>query len=332
MARRLHKVESSFLQTVKNNNLIVQGDRIVVGVSGGPDSTTLLSCLVEYKKKVNFEIVVAHVNHLIREESTDDEKYVENMCEKLKVKCYIKRVEVEQLAREQKRSTEEMGRMVRYEFFNEIARKENANKIAIAHNMNDNAETILLNLIRGSGLDGLEGIQPLQYGKFIRPLINCERKDIEDYCEKNKLNPQIDKTNKENIYTRNKIRNILIPEIQKINPNIIQNLSQTSKIVAENNEVIDLDVTSTFNAIVHIENNQALIQLKDFNCLQTYIKKKLIILAIEKLSGNRRNIEKTNIDDIIKLAENGIGNKYIQINKIIRAEVKNKILYIHRLL
>ena len=170
MAKRLHKVESTFIQTVKDNNLIEQGDRIVVGVSGGPDSTTLLSCLVEYKKKINFEIIVAHVNHLIREESTDDEKYVENMCEKMQVKCYTKRIDVEQIANEQKRSTEEMGRMLRYEFFDEIAKKENANKIAIAHNMNDNAETVLLNLIRGSGLEGLEGIQPLQYTHFRYPM------------------------------------------------------------------------------------------------------------------------------------------------------------------
>ena len=180
MAKRLNIVEEKFLDTIKNNNLINSGDKIVVGVSGGPDSLTLLTLLNKYKSKFNYEIIVAHVNHLIRKDSRDDEQNG--------IKFYCKRVNVQEIAKQQKKGEEEVGRNERYKFFDEICEKENANKIAIAHNMNDNAETMLLNLIRGTGLNGLEGIQPSQYNnRFIRPLINCNRNEIEDFCKENKI-------------------------------------------------------------------------------------------------------------------------------------------------
>ena len=210
MAKRLDKLEQNFLDTIKENNLINKGDVIVVGVSGGPDSITLLTCLNKFKDYFEIKIICAHINHLIRKDSTEDEQYVENMCKNMGIKCYVKRADVEKIAKEQKKGSEEVGRKIRYDFFDEVARKENANKIAIAHNMKDNAETMLLNIIRGSGLTGLEGIQAEEYGKYIRPLINCTREEIEEYCEKNNLQPRIDSTNKENIYRRNIIRNKLL--------------------------------------------------------------------------------------------------------------------------
>lgn len=322
MAKRLNIVEEKFLDTIKNNNLINSGDKIVVGVSGGPDSLTLLTLLNKYKSKYNYEIIVAHVNHLIRKDSTDDEQFVENYCKKNGIKFYCKRVNVQEIAKQQKKGEEEVGRNERYKFFDEICEKENANKIAIAHNMNDNAETMLLNLIRGTGLNGLEGIQPSQYNnRFIRPLINCNRNEIEDFCKENNLEPRIDSTNKENIYKRNIIRNKLIPFLKELNPNIIETLSRTSVIIAENNEFIQKEAQKNFNKITELKSNLVEIDLKDFNKMPIAMRKAIIQLSIDKLNGNIRNISKKNIDDIIKLAENNIGNKYI-IYKNIKAEVK----------
>lgn len=322
MAKRLNIVEEKFLDTIKNNNLINSGDKIVVGVSGGPDSLTLLTLLNKYKSKFNYEIIVAHVNHLIRKDSTDDEQFVENYCKKNGIKFYCKRVNVQEIAKQQKKGEEEVGRNERYKFFDEICEKENANKIAIAHNMNDNAETMLLNLIRGTGLNGLEGIQPSQYNnRFIRPLINCNRNEIEDFCKENNLEPRIDSTNKENIYKRNIIRNKLIPFLKELNPNIIETLSRTSVIIAENNEFIQKEAQKNFNKITELKSNLVEIDLKDFNKMPIAMRKAIIQLSIDKLNGNIRNISKKNIDDIIKLAENNIGNKYI-IYKNIKAEVK----------
>ena len=324
MATRLDILEEKFLNTIKKDNLIETGDKIVVGVSGGPDSITLFECLNKYKGKLKCEIIVAHINHLIRKDSTEDEKFVENACRKNNIPCYIKRAEILKLAEEEKKGTEEVAREVRYKFFDEIAEKEGANKIAIAHNMNDNAETLLLNLIRGCGLSGLEGIQSKEYSKYIRPLINCKREEIEEYCNKNNLNPRIDYTNKENIYKRNRIRNELIPYLKELNPNIIDNLSKLSKIVKDENIYINKEVENIYNRISNRSLGKIEIDLKSFQKLEDAIKQNLIIYTITKLTGSARNIEKTHIDDIIKMCNKNIGNKYITPNKNIKIVIKNK--------
>ena len=197
-------MKEKVLETIKKYNLIEAGDKIVLGVSGGPDSISMLDILRQLKKEIGFEIYVAHINHMIREEAIDDEKYVQNYCEKNNIEFYAKRIDVPQIANSKKIGTEEAGRKVRYEFFEEILQKTGSNKIAIAHNKNDKIETIIMHLLRGSGLSGLKGIEPIRDNKYIRPLIECERQEIEKYCEENKLVPRIDKTNFENDCTRNK--------------------------------------------------------------------------------------------------------------------------------
>ena len=329
MARRLDIIEEKFLNTIKEHNLINSGDKIVIGVSGGPDSITLLTCMNKYKDKLGCEIIVAHVNHLIRKDSTDDEKYVEKICENSQIKFYKKRIEILKLAEEQKKGTEEVGRTERYKFFDEVAKEEGANKIAIAHNMNDNAETMLLNLIRGTGMNGLEGIQPVEYKKYIRPLINCSRDEIEAYCDKYNLKPRIDSTNKENIYKRNIIRNKLIVELKELNPNIVETLSRTSKIIRAENEYIVKQAKKIFEEIAIYNRNQKKLgkiefEVKNFNTLDEVIKQKIVFITIEKMLGSTRNIEKNNIDDVIKMAQRNIGEKYILLNKNIKVLIKNK--------
>ena len=349
MAKRLDKLEQNFLDTIKENNLINKGDVIVVGVSGGPDSITLLTCLNKYKDYFEIKLICAHINHLIRKDSTEDEQFVENVCEKMGIKCYVKRAEVEKIAKEQKKGSEEVGRKIRYDFFDIIAKKENANKIAIAHNMNDNAETMLLNIIRGSGMQGLEGIQAEEYGKYIRPLINCSREDIEEYCEKYNLQPRIDSTNKENIYRRNIIRNKLLLEIKELNPNIVQSLSNLSKIVKVQNMHIKNEVENIYNKIATEELNTSNLQnknnssmqktnnevgseslgkieldLPEFQKLDLGVQQNLVLYTISKLLGSTRNIEKVNVDDIIEMCRRNVGNKYMYPNKNLKILVKNK--------
>ena len=324
MAKRLDKLEQNFLDTIKENNLINKGDVIVVGVSGGPDSITLLTCLNKYKEYLGITVICAHVNHLIRVDSTEDEQYVENMCEKMGIKCYVKRENIEELAKEQKKGTEEVGRKIRYDFFDEIAKKENANKIAIAHNMNDNAETMLLNIIRGTGMQGLEGIQAEEYGKYIRPLINCAREEIEEYCEKNNLQPRIDSTNKENIYKRNIVRNKILPQMKEINPNIVENLSRLSKIIKSENSYIKNEVKNIYNRIATLSLGKIEIDIHEFQKLELSLKQNLILYAINQIAGSTRNIEKIDIDDIIKMSERNVGKKYMLINKNLKVLIENK--------
>ena len=332
-------MKQKVIETIKKYNLIEEGDKIVIGVSGGPDSITLLNILKELKENneldIKFDISVAHINHLIRKEATSDEEYVKKYCQNNNIECFIKRVKVEEIAKQEKIGTEEAGRNIRYEFFNEILKKTNSNKIAIAHNKNDNAETILMNLLRGSGSKGLKGIEAKR-DNIIRPLIECNRLEIEEYCEKNNLKPRIDKTNEENIYTRNKIRNLLIPYIEKeFNPNIIETLDRLSKVIKEENDYLEKTVKETYKEILVEEdkkNKQIILDLKKFNNLEKVIKNRIVLYTINKLFGNNKGIEKKHIDDIIKLCSNNIGNKYLIPNKKIKILVKNKkIFYISNL-
>ena len=237
-------------QTIKKYNLINSGDNIVIGVSGGPDSICLLHILNELKNELGINIFVAHINHMIRAEADEETEYVKGMCKKMDVECYVQKVDVQKQATEQKLGTEEMGRNVRYSFFEEVAKKTNSNKIATAHNSNDKVETVLMNILRGSGLSGLKGIEAIRDGKFIRPLIEIEREDIEKYCEENKLNPKYDKSNNENIYRRNKIRNEVIPYIKKeFNENIVKTINRLSEVATEESEYLEKLTEQEFNRI-----------------------------------------------------------------------------------
>lgn len=312
-------------------NLIKDGDKIVLGVSGGPDSICMLDMMRELKeeKNINFEIYVAHVNHMIREEAIEDEKYVQNYCLKHNIKFFVKRVDVQKIANDKKIGTEEAGRKVRYDFFEEVLQKTGSNKIAIAHNKNDKIETIIMHLLRGSGLSGLKGIEPIRDNKYIRPLIECERQEIEQYCEDRKLQPRIDKTNFENEYTRNKIRNILIPYIKKeFNPNIIQTLSRLSEVATDESNYIDLQTQKIYNKLL-IEklDKQIILKLKEFNQQENVIQKRLVLKTIKELNGSTDKIEKIHIEDIIKLCTNNIGNKYLTPNKNLKILVKDKKIF-----
>ena len=317
-------------ETIKKYKLIENGDKIILAVSGGPDSISMLDILykIQQNKKNNFEIIVAHVNHMIREEAMEDAIYVKDFCEKRNIEFYLKSIDVKKIANNNKIGTEEAGRKERYKFFDELAKKINANKIAIAHNKNDNVETVFMHILRGTGINGLKGIEPKR-GMYIRPLIECERKEIEEYCEENNLEPRIDKTNFENIYTRNKIRNVVIPYVQKeFNQNIIQTIDRLSKLVIEEEEYMDKQVKKVFNDLLLFEGEKEIqIDLKKFNMQEKVIKSRLILYTITRIFGSSEGIEKIHIEDIIKLCGNNIGNKFLTPNKNIKILVKNHKIY-----
>ena len=367
-------LEEEVLTTIKKYNMINDGDKVVIGVSGGPDSITLLNVLNKFKEKLNIKIYVAHINHSIRKEADEETEYVREFCKKIDVEFFFKKIDVEQEAKKLKIGTEEAGRNIRYAFFEEVAKKVGANKIATAHNSNDNAETVLMNIIRGTSISGLKGIEKMRDNKFIRPLIETTRATIEEYCRIEKLSPRYDKSNKENIYTRNKIRNLLIPYIQKeFNPNIIEGINRLSNIAEEEECFINSMVEEEYKRIVIVEKNnntkpnntnyivqkskkqnanniiekiekdvittniakteeeeiRAILNLKEFNELDNVIKSRLILYTISKLYGGAVGIEKIHIDDIIKLCENNIGNKYLTPRKGIKIYVKKgKIFFL----
>ena len=316
-------LKEEVLKTIETYNLIEKNDKIVIGVSGGPDSICLLHVLYGLKEKLGIEIVVAHVNHMLRDVADLETEYVQKFCKKLGIECYVKKADILEISKTQKKGTEEVGRQVRYDFFDEVAKKTNSNKIATAHNSNDRAETVILNILRGSGLSGLKGIEPIRDNKYIRPLINTDRQDIENYCNDNKLEPKYDKTNNENIYTRNKVRNTVIPYIKKeFNPNIIKTINRLSSLATEENEYLQAITKQEFENLLIEKTENIILDLHKFNSLNLVIKRRLILYTINEVLHTTNGIEKVNIDDIIKLCKNNIGNKYLMPIKEIKVYVK----------
>ena len=326
--------KDDILETIMKHNLIKNGDKIVIGLSGGPDSMSLINVLDEIRKdntiELNFDLVAAHVNHNIRNDAKADEDFVVNYCKQKGIEVYVLSIDIQKKAKEEKRGTEETGRDVRYNFFEEVLIKTKANKIATAHTANDNAETVIMNMMRGSGTSGLKGIRPIRDNKFIRPLIETTREEIEKYCEEYNLNPRIDETNFENDYTRNKVRNLLIPMIkEEFNPNIIMTVNRLSDIMNEENEYLDNLTKQKYKEILVEESigKQIVLDLKSFNAQDLVIKKRLILHTINMLQGNVQGIGKVHIDDIIKLCEKNLGNKYLTPNKNIKVLIKDKKIY-----
>lgn len=321
-------LKEEVLKTIETYNLIEKNDKIVIGVSGGPDSICLLHVLYGLKEKLGIEIVVAHVNHMLRDVADLETEYVQKFCKKLGIECYVKKADILEISKIQKKGTEEVGRQVRYDFFDEVAKKTNSNKIATAHNSNDRAETVILNILRGSGLSGLKGIEPIRDNKYIRPLINTDRQDIENYCNDNKLEPKYDKTNNENIYTRNKVRNTVIPYIKKeFNPNIIKTINRLSSLATEENEYLQAITKQEFENLLIEKTENIILDLHKFNSLNLVIKRRLILYTINEVLHTTNGIEKVNIDDIIKLCKNNIGNKYLMPIKEIKVYVKKGKIY-----
>ena len=318
-------MKQKVMETIKKYNLINSKDKIVLGVSGGPDSIAMLDILRQIKDEMNFEMYVAHINHNIRGKEADaDEEYVKKYCEKYNIKCFSKKIDVPTIAQDKKIGTEEAGREVRYNYFEEVLIETKSNKIAIAHNKNDKVETIIMHILRGSGISGLKGIEPKRDEKYIRPLIECDR--TEKYCEDNKLNPRIDKTNFENEYTRNKIRNIVIPYIkQEFNPNIIETITRLSDVIASEDRYIEDTSIVEYKKICILESTDKIeLKLKEFNKLDKVIQNRIILLSVRKIFGSTQGIEKVNLEDIIKLCNNNIGNKFLKPNKNLKVLIKDK--------
>lgn len=322
-------VYNKVLDTVKKYNMIQKGDKILLGVSGGPDSICMLNILNDMRKDINFDIIVAHVNHLIRNEAKQDEEFVIDFCKKLNIDCYTKSIDVQKIANNTKIGLEEAGRIERYKFFDEILKKFGCNKIAIAHNKNDNVETVFMHILRGSGISGLKGIEPVR-GKYIRPLVEIDRQDIEEYCKSSSILPRIDKSNFENDYTRNKIRNVVIPYIKKeFNPNIIETIDRLSNLIKDEEKYMELKTIEAYgNLVLKEKKDEIVLSLKDFNLQEKVIKSRVIRYTISRLLNTNKGLEKVHIEDIIRLCGNNIGNKYLMPNKNVKILIKDNKIFV----
>ncbi len=228
-------MENKILNTVKKYNMLDNGDTVVVGVSGGADSCALFYFLLSIREKLNLNIVVCHINHMLRgEESDRDEKFVKKMCDENSVEFRLCKVDVGAAASERKESTEKCGRDIRYGFFRKTA-EEFGGKIATAHTASDNAETVIFNMTRGCGIRGLCGIPPVR-DNIIRPLIEVTRTEVEEYCGRHGYGFITDSSNLTRDYTRNKLRIDVIPVLKEINPSFEEMISKMTQRMMSNAE------------------------------------------------------------------------------------------------
>lgn len=316
---------------IKDNRLINSGDRILVGLSGGPDSICLLNILFELKKELNIEIGAAHINHLLRgEDAFKDEEYVIKICEEIGIPCFVTRVDINNYSKEHKLSSEMAGRQVRYDFFEEIIKKEGFNKIATAHNANDQAETILFRLMRGTGLEGLTGIKVSRDNKIIRPILCLSRHEVEAYVEQKCLKPRIDKTNFEKIYNRNKIRLDILPYMKEnFNEDIIQTLNRMSVLLQKDNEFLERLALNSYKKYC-IEDVDYFIIKKEIFKEEEPIISRVLKYALVKYSKSNYDFEMKHINEVSSLNQKGSG-KVIDLPNGIYAEniygdiyIKNK--------
>jgi len=290
------------LKTIHENSMFSVNDKVIVAVSGGPDSMCLLHVLNRIKDKLNIKIIAAHVNHCLRgNESDEDEVYVKEFCSKLNIDFYSTRVDINRFSKEKGLSSEMAGRAARYEFFENIKSKVGAQKIAIAHNANDQAETILMRIMRGTGIAGIVGIKPVRDKIFVRPLIKIGREEIESYCKKEHINPRIDNTNLTNIYSRNKVRLELIPYIKRnFNEDIITTLNRLSDTVNVDNDYLEYISSQKYKLFCDEKKDEIIIHKEAFLEHKAIITR-IIRKSICYLLNNTYNFEKKHILDIINL-------------------------------
>lgn len=309
-----------FIKFIKDNKLIYEGDGIVVGLSGGPDSVCLLHLLNSVRDKLKIRIVAAHINHMIRGcEADADELYCKNICESLNIEFFSERIEVEKYAKENGISSEMAGRDIRYKFFNKVLEKNNFNKIATAHNANDQAETILMRIMRGTALEGLAGIPVKRDGKYIRPILFMKRELIEDYCEVNKLNPRIDKTNMERIYSRNKVRLDILPYMKEnFNPDIIETINRMAGLLQSDNEFIQEYANDIYEKKCEKKKGSIVIKEAIFEYNKSILTR-IVRKVLMEVSEHSNDFEMKHIFDVIGLQKMGT-NKKVDLPNNIYAE------------
>jgi len=313
---------------ISENNLIEDNDRIVVGVSGGADSVCLLNILHRLSQNRNIRLFAVHINHGLRGKEADlDEEFVKKICSQWGIEIFSFSYDVRRIASCEGMTEEEAGRYIRYRTFYDLCKKNICNKIAVAHNKNDNAETFLFNLFRGSGIKGLTGIQAKRTVAddghnidIIRPLLCVERNEIEAYLQAEGISYRTDSSNLSDDYTRNRIRNrILAYAVEEINRQAVKNIYEASLKLQEAWDYIEDNISLCYEKIVEHRNNEYRIPVRELLNEAAIIQKGLIRHIIKNMTGRLRDLEAKHIDAVLALCDRQVG-KLVQLPYGIVAE------------
>jgi tRNA(Ile)-lysidine synthase len=312
------------MAVVQKFNMISLSDNVVVGVSGGADSIALLHIMKRLSLRFSFNLVAAHLNHMLRgDDAEQDEEYVVLTCKKWEVTCFTKRTDVKELAKKFKMSEEEAGRKARFEFFQGLMYDIKANKLALGHHKDDRVETIFHNIIRGTGTHGLNGINYVRDGFVIRPLLDVSKEEILQYCLEENIGYREDLSNKNLSYMRNRLRHVLIPFIQdNFNPNITETILRMSDVIGEEDRFLENYCNELSQVLFSYDKDQAKVALDRFNPLHLALKRRLLRMIILGFTGEFSCIELVHIDNIIHMLQNAKQGAAFKLPDKIRVDIK----------
>ncbi len=308
-------LQQKVLAYIREKGLVSPGEKLVVAVSGGADSVCLLYILAGLKQELGIDLHIAHLNHELRGgESAADAKYVVGLAKRLDIPATVESRDVKVYQKQRRLSLEEAAREVRYDFLSTVAKEVGALKVAVGHTGDDHIETLLMHLVRGSGINGLRGLAPTTNLKVsggsltvIRPLLCVSRQETVAYCRNNGLNPRLDVSNLSTEPLRNKVRHELVPELKKYNPQISQALMRLSRTANDDLDFIDAEAQRLMNSVFKVKKDSAVIEKEGFLALHPALQRRLLRLAIESLLGSLKDIEAGHIEDIIEALDKPAG-------------------------
>lgn len=315
------EMEKQVKDYIRLHDMIKKGEHILVGVSGGADSVCLLRIFVSLRQEWNITVTAVHINHGIRgPEADEDEKFVQKLCSDWEIPCLSFACDVPALAQKKGMSLEEAGRYVRYQIFEQQIRMVGANKVAVAHHRDDNEETILLHLFRGSGLKGLRGIEPVR-GNIIRPLLCLTRKELEAYLEEKGILWRVDSTNLSEDYMRNKIRLNILPYLKnEVEPAIGRHFVNSGLIFGEIDEYLTNTAVAFLEENALITEEEFVFPLEKLKSTPIAILRYVLQLSLERLAKSRKDISFVHIENMVQLLNKRVG-KTVDLPYKIQAEI-----------
>ncbi len=309
--------------TIERYRMLDRGDRICVAVSGGPDSVALLRLLSLLASDYNLYLVVAHLNHGLRgNESNRDEAFVQELGRLMEVPVKSKYVPVNSIKREKGGSLEDICRKARFKFLKEVLKEEGLNKIALGHNLNDQAETIMMRFLRGSGMTGIKGMLPVRDNMYIRPLLEVTRKEILAFLKSECTGYVTDSSNSENMCLRNRIRNDLIPELQDhYNARLVENLGRMADVLRGEDDFIEGAVDGILTDWkIPVDGDTVKIKISEFKGLHCALQRRVIKLLLERISLKRKGIGYLHIAAVMDLINGERPNGFLDLPFQIRIE------------
>ena len=298
---------SQVKSTIQKHAMISPGEVVLAGVSGGPDSLALLYLLFKLREDLQFELKACHLDHMFRgEEARADALLAQKLASQWQIPFVMERVDVPKYLKKAGFSPQQGAREVRYQYYQETAARLGANRVALGHHADDQAETVLLNLIRGTGLKGLSGMPPVREDFYIRPLLEIRKSQLEEYCRKNEIPYRVDSSNLKKVYLRNRVRLELIPLLEEnYNPAIINSLNRLAEIARDEDEYLDCIARNALDlAVKSREKEKVILYTEKVNNHPVAVRRRMFMMAFRELVGFSNSPAFEHIQKVMEVASN----------------------------